>query len=81
MNEPAAGASGGEPLDVDEAFAAIIADWNRETPAAERSWPAEEDAGPEVTVTRGPAPVADPAPAFPPGAPLADPGPVVEEER
>ena len=83
MNESSgnSGGSGGEPLDVDEAFAAIIADWNRETPVGERFWPVEEDADPEVAPASSRAPAADPAPAFEPGAPLAEPGPAVEEER
>ncbi|MFI7589457.1 hypothetical protein ACIB24_20525 [Spongisporangium articulatum] len=34
----------GEPLDIDSAFAAIVADWEKETPEGERSWPADEDA-------------------------------------
>lgn len=91
MNEPSSGGSGGEPLDVDEAFAAIIADWDRQTPPGERFWPAQEDAGPELTVSHGPAPDADPPPfePFEPAAtaaaaadgPTAGSGPAVEEER
>jgi hypothetical protein len=53
---------GGEPLDVDEAFAAIIADWGRETPLTERHWPAAEDAGPELAEPEA-VPVVEPAPA------------------
>ena len=81
MSEPAPGGSGGEPLDVDEAFAAIIADWGRETPVGERFWPVEEDTGPEITRTDepGPADVAAPAGI---GAPQrAEPSRQVEEER
>lgn len=88
MNEPSPGASGGEPLDVDEAFAAIIADWNRETPVAERFWPVEEDADPEITLSRGPGPAEGPVDVVPAGPGvgfgeirLPEPVPAPEEER
>ena len=85
---PAGETPGGEPLDVDSVFAAIVADWSRVTPESERSWPAAEDAGPELSTTsddsRDPFSRDEPAPPGPVGTtPLLPEGardPVVEHE-